>query len=514
MRLKIAHQLAFLLLAAVLLTMLIVGGLGLWNLRSGFSDYLRQRDSEQLMRLVKLLEARAAQDPDLNWLRRNERKAMRDLIDGFYDRSTSLPPLRRPPPEGRPPLLGDAGHPPPPPPPPPPLGAGPQGSSALRDRVGVFDADGIQIGGRPLPAGEPIIRRAILVNGQIVGYATLLAEPVPDDMDQGFLRRQYQGLAWAALGTALLSVLAAWWVARLWSAPLRRLQLASRAIAQGQRGPHIPPSGAVEIAELTDDVNTMTDELARLEASRRRWIAQISHELRTPLAVLRGELESIEDGVRQATPKVITSLREEVMQLTRLVHDLHTLSVADIDGLPCHFTEGDAHGHLRNVAQRFMPKAQQQGLQLHLVPCEAAASSSSSAPCALPTLTVCWDFGRIEQLLSNLLTNSLRYTQAPGQVWVDWHCDGQQFTLTVEDSPPGVRDDELTQLFEPLYRTDTARRRDRHHEHGSGLGLSIVRTIVMAHQGRVWACHSEHGGLKITACWPLRPTPAAQHLHR
>lgn len=501
MRLKIAHQLALLLLAAVVLTIGVVGGLGLWNLRSGFSDYLRQRDGEQLMRLVKLLEARAAQDPDLTWLRRNERQAMRELIDGFYERyERSGGPPSRPPPAAE----GGTRAPPPPPPRPPPA-INPQVSSALRDRVGVFDADGIQIGGRPQAAGERVIRRAILVNGHAVGYATLLAEPVPDNLDQSFLRRQYQGLAWAALATALLSVLVAWGVARLWSAPLRRLQLASRAIAQGQRGPHIPATGALEIAQLTDDVNTMTDELARLEASRRRWIAHISHELRTPLAVLRGELESIEDGVRQATPTVVASLREEVMQLTRLVDDLHALSVADMDGggLPCHFSDGDAHRHLSAVAQRFVPSAQQQGLVLHLLPMAKAAGAS------LPPLAVCWDFGRIEQLLSNLLSNSLRYTHAPGAIWVNWASDGQQFTLTVEDSAPGVRDDELTAIFEPLYRSDTARRRDRQQAHGSGLGLSIVRTLVQSHQGRVWACHSAHGGLKITACWPLHPTPSA-----
>jgi two-component system sensor histidine kinase BaeS len=149
---------------------------------------------------------------------------------------------------------------------------------------------------------------------------------------------------------------------------------------------------------------------------------------------------------------------------------------------------------MHRVTQRFAPLAHQQGLTLRVRP-----------PYPSPVLAVCWDFGRIEQLLNNLLTNSLRYTQAPGGIWVDWQATATEFTLTVEDSPPGVGDEELTQLFEPLYRTDAARQRDRQHEHGSGLGLAIVRTIVQAHQGRVWAGHSTQGGLKITACWPLRP---------
>lgn len=123
---------------------------------------------------------------------------------------------------------------------------------------------------------------------------------------------------------------------------MRALQQASRAIAQGKRDTHVEPTGALEMAELAADINAMTAELARLETTRRTWIAQISHELRTPLSVLRGEIESIEDGVRHPTPAMMGRLRrDEVMQLTRLVDDLHTLSVADVDGMRCTFSSRD-----------------------------------------------------------------------------------------------------------------------------------------------------------------------------
>ena len=86
MHLKIAHQLSLLLAAIVVLVVISIGGLTVWNLRSGFNDYLRVRDDEQLMRLVKLVERRAAADPQLKWLRTNEREAMRELMDDFYER--------------------------------------------------------------------------------------------------------------------------------------------------------------------------------------------------------------------------------------------------------------------------------------------------------------------------------------------------------------------------------------------------------------------------------------------
>ena len=218
--------------------------------------------------------------------------------------------------------------------------------------------------------------------------------------------------------------------------------------------------------------------------------------LRTPLSVLRGEMEAIEDGARQPTPKVMSSLRDEVLQLTRLVDDLHTLSVADVDGLRCDFTPGDAHAWLWRVAQRFEAQAQQRGLTL-MLPAQAA-----------PPIAVNWDFGRIEQLLANLLTNSLRYTDTPGSVAVDWHSDGRVVTLTVDDSAPGVSQADMRELFEPLFRGDKARQRG--DQHGSGLGLAIARSIAHAHKGTISASPSQRGGLQLCVHLPVQPEVAAR----
>jgi len=521
MHLKIAHQLSLLLAAMVVLAVAGVGGLTVWNLRSGFTDYLRQRDDEQLMRLVQLIERRAVRDPQFNWLRADEREAMRELMDEFYGRPYRLqggsgPPAReggvgprfhrdavgswqsaapeqgqREEDAGRAPHLQRPPRPWPPPPPPPP---GAAGGGALRDRVLIRDAQGRWVAGRPQPADAPKSVRAIKVNQMEVGTVTLVAEPVPDNADLNFLRRQYTGLGLAAAGTVLLALLAGFGLASLWSRPLRALQQASRAIAQGQRQVHVVPTGAQELAELAGDINAMTAELARLEATRRTWIAQISHELRTPLQVLRGELEAIEDGVRQPTLAIMGRLRDEVNQLTRLVNDLHTLSVADVEGMRCTFAPAKIGPALAAVVQRFTPQAQRAGLMLTYQPPEDA-----------PPPVAEWDFGRVEQLLANLLTNSLRYTQAPGVVSVSWQVQGQQVLLTVEDTAPGVSAADLPRLFDPLFRVDASRQRSVDTEHASGLGLSIVRSIAQAHQGSATAHHSPQGGLQVRVRLPLYP---------
>ncbi len=492
----LAHQLSLLLTAAVVLAVLVVGGVTLWNLRSGFTDYLRLRDEEQLTRLMEIVERRAALDPSMEWLRGN-REAYRSLVDELVGRPRAE--RRRPPPGpgawpggGEPPREGPRDRPPPPPPPPPPPG-GPTGN--LGDRIVITDAQGRWLAGREQPAHAARVTRAVKVRGEPVALIELVAEPTPEGLDARFLQRQTRGLLMVAMATVLASLLLAWWASGRWSRPLRALQSATRDIASGRRSTRLVPKGAREIAQLMDDVNAMAAELSRLETARRLWLAQVSHELRTPLSVLRGELESIEDGIRQPTPAVMASLREEVMQLHRLVDDLHTWSTAELGGLPCTFAPLDAHALLLRVARRFAPLAKAQGLQLHMPQADNAA------------LPVHWDAGRIEQLVSNLLTNSLRYTHAPGVVQIGWTARPSAVEITVEDTPPGVSREDMAQLFEPLFRASRARQRSTGpgNAHSSGLGLSIVRSIAQAHGGEARVDSSALGGLRFTVVLSTRP---------
>ena len=476
MRLRIVHQLSLLLLCAVVLAVFAVGGVVVWNLRTGFGDYLHARDTQQVERLAALIAEQAQNDPGLEWLRRGP-QGMRELMNEFSRREGLAPPGRGY--GGNGPPRADA-----------PLREGPPGGS-IGPRTQIFDANGYWLAGREQPQLRNIIEEPVLVQGRTVALVRVTAESAVDGVDARFLRRQYIGLTGAALVTVLLSLLAAVLVARRWSRPLQALQHATQRIARGELSVRLPIAGASEIAGLTQDVNGMAQALETLEGARRTWIAQISHELRTPLAVLKGELESIEDGARQATPQVVRSLQEEVQQLIRLVSDLHTLAMADLGQLPCTFHDGDASDTLGRVARRFAPRLAKSGIDLEVSPA--------------PPLAAHWDFGRIEQLMTNLLENSLRYTHAPGRVQLSWAVDrserGPQVVVTVHDTPPGVRSDQLSQLFEPLFRADAARTRGQHH--GSGLGLAIARAIVAAHRGSIAAQASPLGGLAIIVTLPL-----------
>ncbi|MBI2768401.1 MAG: HAMP domain-containing protein [Burkholderiales bacterium] len=495
MRLRIVHQLSLLLAAAVLLAVAAVGGLVAWNLKTGFSDYLRSRDQQQLERFAQVVADRAGLDGLLT-ASGGVQVRMKDLMDEFLHREGLAPPPGwRPPPQGRGPL-----DPPPTerpfPPPPQRDGGGPQAGrgspDGLAQRIQVVDAHRVRIGGPTFPDGRALLEEPVRAAGAVVAYVRMLPSTEAQGVDARFLSRQYSGLAFAVAITLALALLAAWFGARRLGLPLRQVQAATRRIAAGELGIVVPESGSVEMAELIADVNRMAASLKTLEGARRNWLAQISHELRTPLSVLLGELESVQDGAREASPALVANLRDEVLHLVRLVNDLHTLSMADLGALPCEFSDGDASGALSRTAQRFLPRAERVGLVLEV---EAG-----------PPVQAHWDFGRIDQLVTNLLENSLRYTVAPGRVRLEWACQGGVMELRVEDTPPGVPAAQLEQVFEPLFRADSARqRRAAGGSGGSGLGLAICRAIVQAHGGHIRAFTSPLGGMGVMARLPLNP---------
>jgi two-component system, OmpR family, sensor histidine kinase BaeS len=344
-----------------------------------------------------------------------------------------------------------------------------------------------------------VIDRPIRVRGEIVAIARLRERGRVSDATEGnFLRKQYLGIFVVSGSLVLLALASAWWVARRWAQPLQAVQDAAARIARGEFDVRVAVNQrdvgrSDEIGDLVRDINKMAEGLQRLERARRRWVADISHELRTPLAVLRGEIEALADGIRPLNPEAILSLRDEVIQLGSLVNDLHLLAMSDLDALPCQFSEIDAVKLVQQIAHRFEARATSAGLTIGITLDGA------------DTMLVCWDHTRIEQLLGNLLENSLRYTDAPGHIMLTMKCAGDQITIEVEDSAPGVPATDLPHLFEPLYRANATRSR---HCGGSGLGLAICEAIVKSHSGRIEASQSLLGGLRVHIALPVNAEDA------
>jgi two-component system sensor histidine kinase BaeS len=232
----------------------------------------------------------------------------------------------------------------------------------------------------------------------------------------------------------------------------------------------------------------MAKTLERYEQIQRQWISDIAHELRTPLSIMRGEIEALQDGVRQYTPEILDSLHAEVMNLAKTVGDLHELSLADSGSL--HFERKPVlpvqilHNTLEHFHTRFIQ---------HQITVDNHLPSIS-----LDYIT--GDARRLKQLFTNIIENSIRYGNSPGTLTIWEEQKDGQLILIIEDSGPGVPQQSLDRIFDRLYRVDFARSRSGD---GSGLGLSICKMIAESHNSSIRAENVSVGGLRIIVSFPI-----------
>lgn len=357
-------------------------------------------------------------------------------------------------------------------------------------RMALMDTQGRLLMGNPAAATPRGVRLPVRVDGQTVGWLSMLPlEKAVERSDVRFYEAQ-QRARWLNIAASIaVAALLAWLLSRALLSRLKVLAGGIRRLARGDYDSRLPAGSDDELGRLRDDVNHLAQVLERTEESRRDFMADISHELRTPLAVLRAELEAMQDGIRPLTPEGLQAVQGPVQQLGKLVEDLHELSMAQAEVSYQH-EPLDVGVVLAQALAGMASRLADAGLQLQRV---------------LPAspLPVLGEARRLEQVFVNLLENAARYTDAGGQVRVVARTvSGRQVEIVVEDSAPGVPADKRARLFERFYRVDRSRARARG---GSGLGLAICQHIVQAHRGTIAADDSPLGGLRITVTLPLQP---------
>ncbi|MCS7067980.1 MAG: ATP-binding protein [Meiothermus sp.] len=305
----------------------------------------------------------------------------------------------------------------------------------------------------------------------------------------GLEARLQQNLLIAGLVATVLGILAALVFARRVARPIEAISEAASRLAQGQLSVRIPsPKGHDEVARLAQNFNHMAASLERLEAERKALIADIAHELRTPLTVMQGRLEAIQDGVLPLEQAEIDRLHHQTALLARLVEDLRTLSLADAGRLNLVMRELELAELTRRVASGFQAalEARQIGLELKLE----------------EPIPVKGDPDRLAQVIGNLLNNALAHTPAQGKIVLEAGRSASLAYLKVQDTGPGIPEEALPKVFDRFYRAEASRSRATG---GSGLGLSIVKTLVELHAGRVTAQNGPEGGALFELQLPLNP---------
>jgi two-component system sensor histidine kinase BaeS len=491
-----------------------------WSFRQGFQDYLRQQELQRLDGLATALQQQYQQQGDWEFLRHNTRlwhQLLSDVFESEDNRASGIQPVRgdrllpppprheesersgtglysrneadrrpppgpehRPPPGRRPPP--GPGHRPPPPP-----------ENPTGRRIRLIDLQGEPVIGRPEASGDEIFR-PVSVNGEIVGRLAIVSDDLAmDEVAMAFSEQQRRSYLVIAAGAFALSLLVSILLARQLIRPIRRLAAGANKLACGDYDTRINVTSQDELGELALDFNKLSETLKKNEKLRQQWITDISHELRTPLAVLRGEIEAMQDGIRLPDMERLHSLHGEVLSLAKLVDDLYGLSLSDMGAQSYRMAPLEPGAVIEDVVNAFETRFGEKNISLTII-------RSVKGP-----LTINGDGEALHQLFSNLAENAYRYTDTGGQCEIHIDAKGGRAIIEVRDSAPAVPADALPRLFERLYRVDTSRSRALG---GSGLGLSICKNLVEAHGGEISVHQSPLGGLTVRVALPLYPAEA------
>lgn len=467
-RLTLTAKLFVAITAALLVVVLIIAGAVTIHMRDGFASYLLNAEMGRLDLLHDLLEN--ADDADRGWPSLRDEKTWDDLV------KSSSPEVSMPPP---PPFeLTYNDRPPPPPPPRRPDALG------LRDRLVLEDASNEIVAGRTDRTETSIARTLAAPGGRVIGYLRLY-EPqgIGAPVGELFGARELRTFGLILALAVLLSALVAWLLARQASRPIRALGESVSRLAAGDFEARIPITRSDEVGQLMRDHNKLAESLQWSRVREREWITDASHELKTPLAILRAEIEAMQDGIRQPTPDTLARLHATVMRLSRLVSDLNQ-SMSHVPGDTDH-VRVDLAALMRDAVKDCEARIKARGLTI---------TTALSSP-----VQIHGDPGRLRQVMDNLLENTCRYTQAPGRIHVACESRKEIASMIVEDSAPAPAPDALPRLFDRFFRGEASRARTLG---GSGLGLAICRSIVETHHGKINAERSDLGGLKITVKLP------------
>lgn len=255
--------------------------------------------------------------------------------------------------------------------------------------------------------------------------------------------------------------------------PLAEVMEAADTVAEGDLSVRLPEQGPRDFRQLARSFNRMTQELDRAEQRRRNLTADVAHELRTPLHIIQGNLEGILDGVYEADDHHIGATLDETRLLARLVDDLQTLSLAEAGQLDLIREAVDIRELLADVTTSFSGQAEAAGVTLDV--------SVEGEPAGL---TVWADYGRLDQVLGNLMANALRHTPPGGAITLQAVDQAGEVRITLVDNGEGIPAVDLPYIFDRFWRGDASR---PHGGGSTGLGLAIAQQLVQAHGGRITA---------------------------
>lgn len=295
----------------------------------------------------------------------------------------------------------------------------------------------------------------------------MMGDVLARDLESAFDNSLGRALVISVAASTVAALALSAFVTRRILAPLDHIRAASRRMAEGSYEERVTAPSEVELAALAEDFNALAEALDTTEQRRVRLMSEVAHELRTPLTTVEGYLEGMLDGVFEPNDATLGAATRELRRIRRLANDLSLLSRTEEAAQPLNLTDVDIGGLVEEVAARLRPQFEAGTIELEVT--------------TIPGLVVRADSDRITQVLTNILGNALAYTSAGGSVRVGAIARGEQVVVAVVDSGKGLTVEQKEAVFERFYRADSAA------PGGTGIGLTIARSIARRHGGDVTA---------------------------
>ncbi|MCY6485573.1 HAMP domain-containing sensor histidine kinase [Clostridium aestuarii] len=254
------------------------------------------------------------------------------------------------------------------------------------------------------------------------------------------------------------------------SKPISRVIETSENISNGNYNERISEkSDIIEINRLISTINNLAQRLQEHEAMQKRLTADVSHELRTPLTTLQSHIEAILDGIWEPTQERMKSCHEEILRINRLVKDLEKLSIYENENLTLNKSNFDISDVIKNIVLNFESEYINKNIIMK-IECDE-------------NQMIFGDKDKISQVCVNLISNALKYTVTGGKVEISVKGELDYIELSIKDNGIGIAKEDLPYIFERFYRADKSRNR---LTGGAGIGLTITKTIVEAHKGKIF----------------------------
>lgn len=330
---------------------------------------------------------------------------------------------------------------------------------------------------------EDVSYQPIKLDGKLIGWLSvgkINVDILP--LGEYFFKQQVTIIYWVLMLGGFIACLVSFILSRHIMQPITKLIQGAKEIASRNYQHRLTVKSNDELQMLAESFNFVAKELDRFETQRKQWLLDISHELRTPLSIVISETSAICDQLTKCDISAVQAIQLDLQQIKRLVDDLHELSKIDELGLSFDKEKVNLQDLLNQQLTHYEKKFDARNIKLNR---DFSAQS----------MFVFGDRGRLIQVVQILFENCCRYTASPGELWIRCHKQSGGVVLVIEDSGPGVPEESLNRLFDRLYRTDASRNRATG---GAGLGLSICKEILTAHNAEISASRSSQGGLCLT----------------